>query len=116
MIKKILNFIFRRRKKEEWKFEVVLGLSDAVPQKPDPTGAFKIANQLNIPPSDFIYIGDTAVDLKTAIAADMLPVGVLWGFRDKKELEDNGARFIVDKPLQILDILKEEESAPESRS
>ena len=32
--------------------------------------------------------------------------GVLWGFRDEKELRDFGADFIVSNPLEILKIIK----------
>lgn len=64
----------------DWNFDVVFGQRDDVPGKPDPAGALEIAEQLNIAPSDFLYLGDTETDLKTSIAAGMFPVGALWGF------------------------------------
>ena len=89
----------------KWNFDVVLGQRDSVPLKPDPQGAFEVAEKLAIPPANFLYLGDTAVDIKTAVSAGMFPVGVLWGFRTLKELKENGARAIVDEPLKVLDIL-----------
>ncbi len=88
-----------------WKFEVVCGQRDAVPRKPDPAGAVEIAETLNLSPSCFLYLGDTAVDMKTSIAAGMFPVAALWGFRDKKELQENGAQELIENPLDILGLL-----------
>jgi len=88
-----------------WNFDVVFGQRDSVPRKPDPQGAFEVAEKLAIPPSDFLYLGDTAVDMKTAVAAGMFPVGVLWGFRPLSELAENGAKTIIDAPAQLLDLL-----------
>lgn len=88
-----------------WAFEMVLGQSDSIPLKPDPAGAKKIAQCLNIPPSDFIYLGDTAIDMKTAVAAGMFPVGALWGFRTGKELRENGAQALINRPQELLSLL-----------
>ncbi len=89
----------------DWTFDVVLGQSDSIPLKPDPTGAKKIAKCLNIPPVNFIYLGDTAIDMKTAVAAGMFPVGALWGFRTEGELRENGAQALIKKPREILNLL-----------
>ena len=89
----------------DWNFDVVFGQRDDVPRKPDPAGALEIAEQLSIPPSDFLYLGDTETDLKTSIAAGMFPVGVLWGFRSAEELQENGAKVLIKRPLDIMNIL-----------
>ena len=89
----------------KWDFDVVLGQRDSVPLKPDPHSALEVAEKLTIPPANFLYLGDTAVDMKTAVSAGMFPVGVLWGFRTLKELKESGARAIIDEPLKVLDIL-----------
>ena len=39
--------------------------------------------------------------MKTGTAAGMYTVGVLWGFRDKKELEETGAMEIVGEPSAL---------------
>lgn len=89
----------------DWNFDVVFGQRDGVPGKPDPAGALEIAEQLNIAPADFLYLGDTETDLKTSIAAGMFPVGALWGFRSAGELLENGAKILINKPLEILNLL-----------
>jgi phosphoglycolate phosphatase len=35
----------------------------------------------------------------------MLAVGVPWGFRDKKELIENGADYILNKPQDLMHLL-----------
>ena len=89
-----------------WDFDVVFGQRDSVPRKPNPQAALEIAEKLSISPSDFLYLGDTAIDMKTAVSAGMFPVGAAWGFRPLKELKENGARVIIDKPIQLLDLIK----------
>lgn len=89
-----------------WDFGVVFGQRDSVPRKPNPQAALEIAEKLTISPSNFIYLGDTAIDMKTAVSAGMFPVGAAWGFRPVKELKENGARVIIDKPIQLLDLIK----------
>lgn len=88
-----------------WTFEPVLGARHSVPRKPDPAGALEAAGQLAIPPEAFLYLGDTGTDMKTATAAGMFPVGALWGFRTAGELQANGARVIIAKPEEMLDLL-----------
>lgn len=89
----------------DFSFEIVRGLNRSTPRKPDPTVPLQIADQLKIPPRQFLYLGDTNTDMKTAIAADMYPVGALWGFRTAEELKANGAKALAKHPLDVLNIL-----------
>lgn len=88
-----------------WRFELVLGQREGLPPKPDPSGADEIAKHLQLSPEDFLYVGDTSVDMHTAVAAHMFPVGVLWGFRPRQELEESGAQALLTRPLEILQLL-----------
>lgn len=83
-------------------FEVIFGQRDHVPRKPDPAGAVEIAAQLGLDPAEVLFIGDTATDMDTATAAGMIPIGVLWGFRDEAELRAHGAQHLVSSPEEIL--------------
>ena len=85
-----------------WFFETVLGQRPQVPKKPDPAGALEVARHMNLPTSAFLYIGDTAIDMQTARAASMFPVGVRWGFRSAGELKKSGARMLINHPLEIM--------------
>jgi phosphoglycolate phosphatase len=85
-----------------WTFAEVLGQRPGRPIKPDPAGALEIAGNMGISPSEILYLGDSAVDMHTAVAAGMLPVGVLWGYRDREELVSAGARAVIARPEDLL--------------
>lgn len=88
-------------------FDFVIGQSDAVRRKPAPDAPLKAAEILGVSAEECLYIGDTGTDMETGKAAAMHTVGVLWGFRDRKELEENDAGCIVEKPEDILKIYEE---------
>jgi phosphoglycolate phosphatase len=89
----------------EWTFQMVVGFRDMIPPKPDPAGALQIAKSMDILPANILYLGDTSVDMKTAGAAGMYPVGVRWGFRSPEELKTGGARKVIEQPQDILPLL-----------
>ena len=86
----------------QWKFVEVRGERAGVPRKPDPTSALDVAKSLGLPPSELAFVGDTAIDMKTARAAGMTPIGVLWGFRGREELVTNGARHLLARPEELM--------------
>ena len=88
-----------------WNFEMVLGQRHGTPPKPDPSGAYEIAENIGITPAQILYLGDTGVDMKTAVRAGMFPVGALWGFRPLDELREHGAAVIIERPMELLDYL-----------
>ena len=88
-----------------WRFDRVLGVRPGHPKKPDPAGALEIARDLQLSPDRFLYLGDTAIDMKTAVAAGMFPIGVLWGFRPAEELRAGGARLLIERPFELLSVL-----------
>jgi phosphoglycolate phosphatase len=91
----------------QFPFDYVLGASASLPRKPDPSGALLIAKSLKIRNGQFVFLGDTNTDMKTAIAAGMFPVGALWGFRSKNELEESGAEAVIDHPLDLLEYFRD---------
>ncbi len=88
-----------------WHFEIVLGQRDDFPRKPDPAGALQIARNLSLPSSDFLFVGDSGVDMQTAVNAKMFPLGAAWGFRSLTELRAFGTRAIVQHPSEIVQFL-----------
>jgi phosphoglycolate phosphatase len=86
----------------KWRFAAVFGLRDDVPRKPDPAGALEIAELLKLAPEQIIYLGDTAIDMQTAVSAGMFAVGALWGFRTGEEMLKNGAAAIIEHPGDLL--------------
>lgn len=83
-------------------FDVLHGQIEGVPIKPDPTGAFRIMEQLSLKPEEVLYLGDTATDMKTGKGAGLFTIGALWGFRKREELEESHADAIIGHPLELL--------------
>lgn len=88
-------------------FDIVYGKVEGYPAKPDPTLGLEIINDLGFTPEDTVFIGDSGNDAKISVNMNCTGIGVLWGFRDEKELRDGGADYIVNKPSEILKILEE---------
>lgn len=86
-------------------FVLVLGHREDTPRKPDPTSAFEIARAMGLAPRDVLFVGDTAVDVATARAAGMVPIGVLWGMRSREELEAAGATHLIAEPGELARLL-----------
>ena len=88
-----------------WPFDPIRGNRPPVPKKPDPTAALEVASDLGLPPEDILYLGDTAIDMRTATSAGMYAMGVLWGFRPAEELIQGGARSLLAHPADLLAFL-----------
>lgn len=82
-------------------FDHVQGQQEGIPRKPDPMGALHIADHFGLTAGECLYIGDTNTDMQTGNGAGMDTIGVLWGFRDRTELEENNAGLIVEHPDEI---------------
>lgn len=95
--KAIINILF-----EPGTFKVVIGDRPGHPRKPDPTTVLEITQELGVEPEKVVYLGDSGVDMQTAVNAGFLPVGALWGFRTRDELLTNGAQLLLDKPTDLL--------------
>lgn len=83
-------------------FDLIIGAAENKPLKPDPAGVFEILGHLKLGKDDALYAGDTATDVSTGKTAGLFTIGVLWGFRSKKELEDAGADAIINFPDELL--------------
>jgi phosphoglycolate phosphatase len=87
------------------RFEIVRGAVPGIPLKPDPSAALAIAAGLGVEPGACAFVGDTSIDMATARAAGMFPVGALWGFRTADELQGSGAAALIASPLDLLSLL-----------
>ncbi|MCQ2448913.1 MAG: HAD family hydrolase [Clostridia bacterium] len=88
-------------------FDLIIGKREGFPAKPDPAAAHLAMRTLGVTPQECLFVGDSGVDVKTGANSGAVPIGVLWGFRDRAELSENGAAYIIEKPSQILSILEE---------
>jgi len=87
----------------DWNFNVVMGHHNGIAHKPDPEGALLVARMLGEEPASILYVGDSGIDMLTAVRAGMYPLGVLWGFRPENELLEFGAKALVRHPEEIIE-------------
>ncbi len=89
---------------DKWNFAIVQGNSPELPSKPDPAGAHMIAEELGLSPEEILFVGDSGVDMETAVRAGMYPAGVLWGYKTLEEIEGAGAEFLLSEPEELLSL------------
>lgn len=92
-------------------FQICYGKREGFPLKPNPSVLLAMLDAWRISKENCLYIGDTSVDMQTAQNANVTSVGVLWGFRDRTELEENNAVHIVSTPQEIITVIDNSKSA-----
>lgn len=78
--------------------------SQGIRKKPHPDMVALALQQLSSSAGESVYIGDSEVDIATAQNSDLPCISVLWGFRTKDFLSSHGARILVDKPSDIINL------------
>ena len=86
-------------------FDVIFGKREGIPAKPNPAAALIVMDMLGVKPRECIFLGDSANDVLTGFNSGAVAVGELWGFRDRAELSENHARFIINAPNELIEII-----------
>lgn len=86
-------------------FEAVLGQRQGVPIKPDPTIVEEILHITGSLKEETIYIGDSPIDIQTAVNANIEVIGVSWGFRSLEELLPFSPTHTATTTAQIEEII-----------
>jgi phosphoglycolate phosphatase len=86
-------------------FVEILGQREGINVKPDPTIVFDILKKANVSREETLYVGDSGVDMQTAINAGVDAVGVTWGFRPRAELENFQPMGLIDKAEELLEFI-----------
>ena len=76
-----------------------LGETSDCPRKPAPDMLFKAMADIGV--DKMVYVGDSEVDVRTASRAGAPCIAVSWGFRDREDLVDGGAKYICDDPVTL---------------
>ncbi|MBO4395510.1 MAG: HAD family hydrolase, partial [Eubacterium sp.] len=82
-----------------------IGEKEGVRRKPAPDTVLSAMEELGSDPGECIYVGDSEVDLQTAKNAGIPCISVLWGFRDRDYLVENGATVLAEKPADVLELV-----------
>ncbi len=77
-----------------------------LPAKPDKESATYVLNALTYKPEQYLFIGDSDIDIFTGHNIGMKSVGVTWGFRTTEELKEAGADWLVYSAQEILEIVE----------
>lgn len=85
--------------------DVAIGEREGVQRKPAPDTVLTALKELGKDKAGAIYVGDSEVDVATAKNVGIPCISVLWGFRDKEFLEEEGADKFVSKPDEVLSFL-----------
>lgn len=87
-------------------FAAVFGQREGVNVKPDPAIVDDILRITGTPREEVLYVGDSGVDMQTAINSGVTACGVTWGFRPRTELEAYHPAYIVDRAEEIAELVK----------
>ncbi|WP_307291823.1 HAD family hydrolase [Flavobacterium sp. SORGH_AS_0622] len=86
-------------------FDAAVGLSTEELKKPNPFEALEISKNWNLKPEEILFVGDSDIDMQTAVNATMFPVGVSWGYRIEDELIASGAKVVIHNPSDLIQLL-----------
>ena len=84
--------------------EVAIGENEAagIRKKPAPDTVFEALRQLGVGQEGAVYVGDSDVDIETAMNSGLPCISVLWGFRDRDFLLQHGAKTLISSPSELL--------------
>lgn len=87
--------------------DVAYGYREGIPHKPDPESVFEIMDELELKPEETLFVGDSEVDVKTAVNAGIKSIGVLWGFKGMDAFTEHKPDFFAEKAEDIIKIITE---------
>lgn len=88
-------------------FTIILGQQDSYPIKPHPQSTQIALQKMGLTQQECFFVGDSDVDILTGQNAHIDTIGVCWGFRGREELQNQGATYVVDKAMEIKEIIDE---------
>lgn len=82
--------------------------ADDHPSKPHPAMLERAMDETGSRAGETILVGDTTYDVAMAVAAGVRPIGVAWGYHPVEALRHAGAKVILDRFDQVLDLVGQE--------
>ena len=80
-------------------------LRDAIPNKLDSGFLYQIVAAAGVAKSDVLYVGDSNVDMQTALNGGVDACGVTWGFRPKEELAAYHPLLLAERAEEIAEVV-----------
>lgn len=82
-------------------FDFVTGQRAGIPKKPSKYMVQYALDKMGVPAENAAFIGDSEVDVKTAINSGVRGIAVTWGFRDVGQLTAAGAKLVAKDPVEL---------------
>jgi pyrophosphatase PpaX len=82
--------------------ETIVSLDDVEHAKPHPEPVAKAISALEVDAAATFMVGDSSVDMKSAIAAGAVPVGVAWSLKGADNLFEAGAAHMLYDMKELL--------------
>jgi phosphoglycolate phosphatase len=82
------------------RFDWIWGWGDVPTRKPDPVGLVRLMAAAAVPPSATVFVGDSAIDVRTARAAGTRSIGVTYGF-DPRAFAEHVPDATVADPCEL---------------
>jgi len=98
-----LHHVLARHRLEH--YFVTLQTADLHPSKPHPAMLEAAMRETGARPEETMLVGDTTFDVLMAKAAGAVPVGVVWGNHPESELRAAGARHMLARFDELLELL-----------
>ena len=86
-------------------FDITLSTDENIP-KPNPAMAIKAMNDLGVDKENCVMVGDTINDIGLGVNAEIISIGVTWGYNDKNLLTSAGADYLVDDANELSVLMK----------
>ena len=86
-------------------FDITLSTDENIP-KPNPAMAIKAMNDLGVKKERCVMIGDTINDIGMGVNADIVSIGVTWGYNSRELLSSAGANYLVKDSIELSKLLK----------
>jgi len=93
-------------------FREVIGPEDVNHNKPQPDMILQALMLTQTPKEQTLMVGDTENDILSAHAAGIKVCAVSWGYAPKSLLKRMKPDFIIDQPLHLIPIAKDERPIP----
>ena len=87
------------------RFEAIFGQREGIPIKPHPQIVEEILTLVPVCKEEVIYIGDSGVDMQTALNTGVESIGVTWGFRPREELLQNKPTYLANTAIEVENII-----------
>jgi len=87
----------------------VMGRRNGVAHKPSAEPLIIICDELGIPPSETLMVGDTELDINCGKNAGALSCGVTYGYRTEENLKEHNPDFLINDISKLKDLISNNE-------